>query len=168
MSPGMSDPIDPIGIVQMIASEEEMMDKFMKAAFEEAQKGYQDGGIPIGSVLVCNDQIISRGHNRHIQEDNRLLHAEIVCLQNAKNIASFENTTMFTTLMPCFYCGGAIVQFGIQRVVSGETVHGEGSKEFLKSFGIMIEEEHTQECVDLLDLFISQHPEVWHADCGIR
>ena len=98
------------------------MDLFMAAAIEEAKKGANDGGIPIGSVLVRGDEIIGRGHNKRVQENDPIKHAEIDCLYNAGRIGSYRGTVLYSTLMPCFLCAGAVVQFGIKKVIVGENL----------------------------------------------
>lgn len=140
----------------------------MQVAFDEAQKSLNEGGIPIGVVLVRGDLIIGRGHNRRVQENNPILHAEVDCIRNAGRIRSYKDMVMYTTLMPCYFCGGAVVQFGISKVVSGETKHGVGSREFMKSFGVEVEELNIQECIDLMDRFIRNHADLWQEDCGVR
>src|SRR5215208_3740812 len=97
------------------------MDKFMQAAIEEARLGLREGGIPIGSVLVQNGQIIGRGHNKRVQDSDPITHAEIDCLRNAGRVGNYKNTILYSTLMPCYLCAGAIVQFGIPKVIAGES-----------------------------------------------
>ena len=99
------------------------MKEFMKAALEEARLGLQEGGIPIGSVLVRDSKIIGCGHNRRVQSSDPLAHAEIECLRNAGRIGSYSNTILFSTLIPCYLCSGAIVQFGIEKIIVGESPH---------------------------------------------
>jgi len=96
------------------------MDIFMQAAIDEALKGRQEGGVPIGAVLVENDKIIGRGRNRRVQQHDQLMHAEINCLRHARLTNGYHNTTLYSTLMPCYLCAGAVVQFGIKKVVVGE------------------------------------------------
>ncbi|NMC12977.1 MAG: nucleoside deaminase [Chloroflexi bacterium] len=144
------------------------MDKFMQYALEEAHKSFQEGGIPIGAVLVRNGVVLGRGHNRRVQENSPIFHAEIVCIHNAGRIKTYENTIMYSTMMPCYFCGGAIIQFGIPMVVSGETFHGSGSRDLLRSFGVTIEEYDFKECISLMNSFIAKFPEIWQEDCGVR
>ncbi len=110
----------------------------MQAAIKEAKKGLQEGGIPIGAVLVREGQIIGRGHNRRVQQNNPIMHAEIDCLQNAGRIGKYTNTTLYSTLMPCYLCAGAVVQFGIKKVVAGEAETFAGAQQFLKSNGVKV------------------------------
>lgn len=142
------------------------MDKFMQAAFEEAKKGFAEGGIPIGSVLVKDDKIIGRGHNQRVQKDNPILHAEIDCLQNAGRIGSYENTVLYSTLMPCYLCSGAIVQFGIKKVIAGENEIFQGAKEFLESKGVEVNDLDLEECKQLIRGFIELNEKLWLEDIG--
>ncbi|SNQ59932.1 nucleoside deaminase [Candidatus Methanoperedens nitratireducens] len=103
------------------------MDRFMKSAIEEATKGLSEGGIPIGSVLVKESRIIGKGHNQRIQKSDPMAHAEIDCLRNAGRIGSYKDTVLYSTLMPCYLCAGAVVQFGIKKVVVGESRTFEGA-----------------------------------------
>src|SRR5713226_644862 len=109
------------------------MDQFMGVAIEEARRGMQEGGIPIGSTLVRAGQIIGRGHNKRVQQESPILHAEIDCLENAGRIGRYSDTVLYSTLMPCFLCAGAVVQFGIKKVVAGESRTFPGAKEFMQS-----------------------------------
>lgn len=142
------------------------MNEFMQAALEEAKKGKAEDGIPIGSVLVKDVQIIGRGHNKRVQENDPVLHAEIDCLRNSGRVGNYKGTTLYSTLMPCFLCGGAVVQFGIEKVVAGESRTLPGSKEFLESKGVEVVDMNLQECVDLMEEFISRKPELWNEDIG--
>ncbi|MCX6164807.1 MAG: nucleoside deaminase, partial [Ignavibacteriae bacterium] len=126
------------------------MDKFILEAIEEAKKGLLEGGIPIGSVLVKDGKIIGRGHNKRVQELNPILHAEIDCLQNAGRIGSYKNTILYSTLMPCYLCAGAIVQFGIKKVYAGESETFPGAKEFMQSHGVEVIDLNIRECKDLM------------------
>ena len=99
------------------------MDPFLRAAMDEAEQGLRDGGLPIGSVLVRNGQIIGRGHNQRVQKGDPMAHAEIACLTNAGRQATYRDTVLYSTLMPCFLCSGAVVQFGIPKVIVGESVN---------------------------------------------
>jgi cytosine/creatinine deaminase len=142
------------------------MDKFILEAIEEAKKGLSEGGIPIGSVLVKNDKIIGRGHNKRVQELNPILHAEIDCLQNAGRIGSYKDTVLYSTLMPCYLCSGAIVQFGIKRVYAGESETFPGDKEFLQSHGVEVTDLNIEECKKLMKNFIKNNPVLWNEDIG--
>ncbi|RME82847.1 MAG: nucleoside deaminase [Caldilineae bacterium] len=142
------------------------MDEFMRAAIEEARKGLRAGGIPIGSVLVRDGQIIGRGHNRRVQENNPILHAEIHCLQNAGRVGTYRGATLYSTLMPCYLCAGAAVQFGIKRVVVGECETFAGAPEFMRAHGIEVINLDLDECKQMMSEFIAANPELWYEDIG--
>src|ERR671932_1025263 len=109
------------------------MDVFMQAAIDEAKQGLIEGGIPIGSVLVKDAQNVGRGHNKRVQDNVPVTHAEIDCLRNAGRIGNYKDTTLYSTLMPCYLCAGAVVQFGIKKVIAGESTTFPGAKEFMES-----------------------------------
>jgi len=142
------------------------MEEFMQAAIEEAKIGLQEGGIPIGSVLVRDAKIIGRGHNRRVQNNDSLAHAEIECLRNAGRIGSYANTILYSTLMPCYLCSGAIVQFGIEKVIVGESRNFEGDIEFLKDHWVEVEDWNWDECIELMGDFIKKNPALWNEDIG--
>ena len=142
------------------------MEEFMKAALEEARLGLQEGGIPIGSVLVRNSKILGRGHNRRVQNGDPLAHAEIECLRNAGRIGSYSNTILFSTLIPCYLCSGAIVQFGIEKIIVGESRTFKGDKEFLKDQWVTLDDWDMDECVALMEEFIKKNPTLWNEDIG--
>jgi cytosine/creatinine deaminase len=142
------------------------MDKFIPAAIEEAKKGLAEGGIPIGSVLVKNGVIIGRGHNRRVQEDNPVMHAEIACLKNAGRVGIYDDVILYSTLMPCYLCAGAVVQFGIKKVVAGESETFAGAKEFMESHGVEITDLHNPECIRMMREFIRANPALWNEDIG--
>ena len=139
---------------------------FMAAAIEEAKAGYREGGIPIGSVLVLDGRIVGRGHNRRVQQDNPVIHAEIDCLMNAGRIGRYRDTTLYSTLMPCYLCAGAVVQFKIPRVVAGESRNFSGAGDFLRSHGVIVTDLDLDECADMMARFISENPELWNEDIG--
>ncbi len=138
----------------------------MEAAIEEARKGLSEGGIPIGSVLVREDKIIGRGHNRRVQENDPVIHAEIDCLQNAGRIGVYSDTVLYSTLMPCYLCAGASVQFGIKKVIAGEDETFSGAREFMESHGIEVINLNLDECKNLMKDFIERNPELWFEDIG--
>lgn len=142
------------------------MDEFMLEAIIQAKKSLSEGGIPIGSVLVKNNVIIGRGHNKRVQEQDPILHAEIDCLRNAGRIGSYKGTVLYSTLMPCYLCAGAVVQFGIEKVIVGESETFPGAKDFMKSNGVTIVDLDLQECKDLMKLFIEKYPILWNEDIG--
>jgi cytosine/creatinine deaminase len=142
------------------------MDKFMKAAIEEAVKGLDSGGIPIGSVLVKENEIIGRGHNQRVQKKDPILHAEIDCLRNAGRIGTYRGTTLYSTLCPCYLCAGAVVQFGIKKVMVGESETFPGATEFMESHGVEVINLDLDECKNLMKEFIQKNPELWNEDIG--
>src|SRR5688500_3398445 len=150
------------------------MDPFLRAAIDEAKRGLSEGGLPIGSVLVRNDQIIGRGHNRRVQHGDPMAHAEIDCLTKAGRQRTDKDTVLYSTLMPCYLCSGAAVQFGVPKVIVGEAVNfpgGEGpggrSPDFMRSHGIDVIDLHDDECIEMMARFIREHPELWNEDVGV-
>ena len=139
---------------------------FMQAAIEEARLGLSEGGLPIGSVLVRDGQIVARGHNRRVQQGNPMAHAEIDCLTNAGRQESYKDTTLYSTLSPCHLCSGAVVQFGIPKVVIGESVNFPGAPDFLRKHGIEVVDLHDQQCIDMMAEFIKANPKLWNEDIG--
>ncbi|MFA5275863.1 MAG: nucleoside deaminase [Candidatus Omnitrophota bacterium] len=142
------------------------MDKFMQAAIEEARISLSQKGIPIGSVMVKNGAVIARGHNKRVQEKDPVLHAEIDCFRNAGRIGSYKGVTLYSTLMPCYLCAGAIVQFGIKKVIAGESKTFSGAREFMESHGVAVLDLDLDECKDLMRSFIGENPELWDEDIG--
>ncbi len=142
------------------------MDIFMKTAIEEAKIGLLEGGIPIGSVLVKDGKIVGRGHNRRVQENDPVMHAEIDCLRKAGRIGNYDGTILYSTLMPCYLCAGAIVQFGIKKVFAGESRTFEGAKEFMQSHGVEVIDLDLEECRQMMTEFIKKNPRIWSEDIG--
>ena len=142
------------------------MDKFMKEAISEAKKSLLDGGIPIGSVLVRNGSIIGRGHNKRIQNNDPMAHAEIDCLRNTGRIGSYKDTTLYSTLTPCYLCAGAVVQFGIQKVIVGESRNFAGAKTFMESHGVEVVDLDLSDCYQMVNEFIRKNPKLWNEDIG--
>jgi cytosine deaminase len=145
---------------------ETTMEEFMNAAIEEAKLGLQEGGIPIGAVLVREGKIIGRGHNRRVQNNDPLAHAEIECLRNAGRIGSYSNTVLFSTLIPCYLCSGALVQFGMEKIIIGESRTFKGDLEFLKDHWVEVEDWDMDECIDMMKEFIKNNPALWNEDIG--
>lgn len=152
-----------------------MRDSFLTAAIEEAKLGLSEGGLPIGSVLVRGDQIVGRGHNRRVQRGEPMIHAEIDCLNNAGRQRTYADTVLYSTLMPCFLCSGAAVQFGIPKVVVGESqtfpggqAKGGTSPDFLRSHGIEVVDVNDGECIQLMRDFIAANPTLWNEDIGVE
>lgn len=142
------------------------MDPFMEAAFNEARMSLAEGGIPIGAVLVRENVIIGRGHNQRVQRNDPLAHAEIECIRNAGRIKTYKDTILYTTLMPCYLCAGAIVQFGIERVVVGESRTFRGAEDFMKNFWVSVDDWDLDECIDLMKDFVEKNPQLWNEDIG--
>ena len=142
------------------------MDAFMKAAIDEARKGLNEGGIPIGSVLVRKRKTIGSGHNKRVQDNDPILHAEIDCLRNAGRLGTYKDTVLYSTLMPCYLCAGAIVQFGIKKVVVGESETFAGAREFMESHGVAVDDFNLDECKQLMREFIENNPDLWKEDIG--
>ena len=142
------------------------MDRFIKAAIDEARKGLNEGGIPIGSVLASKGKIIGRGHNRRVQDNDPTLHAEIDCLRNAGRLGTYRDTVLYSTLMPCYLCAGAIVQFGIKKIIAGESETFAGAKEFMESHGVEVIDLNLDECKQLMKDFIINNPDLWKEDIG--
>lgn len=140
----------------------------MQAAIEEAQKGLTEGGIPIGSVIVHNNKIIGRGHNRRVQSGSPILHGEMDAFENAgrQSAQTYRESTIYTTLSPCSMCSGAIILYGISHVVIGENHTFMGEEALLKSKGIAIEVLQNQECINLMRNFIRAKPQLWNEDIG--
>lgn len=143
-----------------------MNDDFMEEAIAEAKQGLREGGIPIGSVLVRDGKIIAKGHNKRVQNSDPMTHAEIDCLRNAGRIGTYKGTTLYSTLMPCYLCAGAVVQFGIKKVVAGESKTFSGAKEFMESHGVDVVDLDLENCKQLMQDFIQQKPELWNEDIG--
>ncbi|MFL6588622.1 MAG: nucleoside deaminase [Chthoniobacterales bacterium] len=145
------------------------MDDFLANAIEEARKGLEEGGIPIGSVLVYESKIIGRGHNQRVQRGSVIHHAEMNCLENAgrQTAAVYRDCTIYTTLSPCPMCTGAILLYGIPRVVVGENTTFMGGEEALRAAGIRVDVVNNAECIEMMRTFISKNPALWNEDIGI-
>lgn len=138
------------------------------AAIEEALKGQDEGGIPIGSVLVHKDNIIGRGHNRRVQKNSVILHAEMDALENAGRLTAgvYRDCTLYTTLSPCPMCSGAILLYGIPRIVIGENQTFMGAEALLKANNLEVIVENHEECIAIMQQFILKHPDLWNEDIG--
>ena len=145
------------------------MDEFLAAALEEARKGYEEGGIPIGSVLVHKGKIIGRGHNKRVQQGSVVLHGEMDALENAgrQPASVYRECTIYTTLSPCSMCSGTILLYGIPRVVIGENLTFMGEEEYLRARGVEVEVVNSDECYQLIQKFIKEKPELWNEDIGV-
>ena len=146
-----------------------MHDEFMRAAVEEAQQGSRDGGIPIGSVLVHQGKIIGRGHNRRVQQGSAILHGEMDALENAgrQPASVYKECIIYTTLSPCSMCSGAILLYGIPRVVIGENRTFFGEEDLLRSRGVIIDVLQDETCINLMTEFIRSNPGLWNEDIGV-
>jgi creatinine deaminase len=144
------------------------MDKYMRVAIEEAKKGFSEGGIPIGSVLVCEGEIIGQGHNQRVQKQSAILHAEMDCIENAGRLTAsdYRKSILYSTLSPCDMCSGTILLYGITKVVIGENKTFKGPEEYLKSRGVELIIIDSDECKYLMDEFIRKNPELWNEDIG--
>ncbi len=144
------------------------MDEFLEAAIEEARLGQGAGGVPIGSVLVIDGQIVGRGHNQRLQKGSSVLHAEMDCLENAGRLpaASYRRSVLYSTLSPCDMCSGAVLLYGIPRVVVGENRTFQGPEEYLRSRGVDLEIVDNPACYQLMQDFIAENPAVWNEDIG--
>ena len=145
------------------------MDKYLEAAIKEAEKGMAEGGIPIGSVLVIDGQIVGRGHNQRVQKESAVLHAEMDCLENAGriNASDYRRATLYSTLSPCDMCSGAILLYGIPKVVIGENRTFCGPEDYLKSRGVEVVVVDDQKCRQIMESFIKKNPVLWNEDIGV-
>ena len=145
------------------------MDEFMQAAIDEARKGVGEGGIPIGSVIVHEGKIIGRGHNRRVQQGSVVLHGEMDAFENAGRQPAqvYQNCTLYTTLSPCSMCSGAILLYGIPKVIIGENKTFMGEEQLLRERGVDVEVVNSQECITLMDDFIAANPTLWNEDIGV-
>lgn len=145
------------------------MDPFLDAAIDEARAGLAEGGIPIGSVLVIDGTIVGRGHNRRVQRGSAVLHAEMDCLENAGRLsaADYGRSVLYSTLSPCDMCSGAVLLYGIPRVVAGENETFAGPEEYLRSRGVHLQVVNDARCIALMREFIAARPELWNEDIGV-
>ena len=145
------------------------MDPFMQAAIDEAQKGLAEGGIPIGSIIVHKGKIIGQGHNRRVQQGSVILHGEMDALENAGRLPAsvYSQSVLYTTLSPCSMCSGAILLYGIPKIVIGENQTFMGEEDLLRSRGVIVEVLQETICFDLMRNFIAKNPEVWSEDIGV-
>jgi creatinine deaminase len=144
------------------------MDPFLQAAIAEAEAGLAEGGIPIGSVLVHGDKVLGRGHNRRVQRGSPTLHGEMDALENAGRLPArvYRQCVIYTTLSPCTMCTGAILLYGIPRVVIGEHQTFLGEEELLKSRGVIVDVRNDTRCIELMRQFIAAKPDLWNEDIG--
>ena len=144
-------------------------DPFLTAAIEQARKGFAEGGIPIGSVLVLDGEIVGRGHNQRVQHGSAIRHAEMDCLETAGRLSArdYQRAVIYSTLSPCDMCSGAILLYGIPRVVVGENQTFQGPEEYVRSRGVSVEILDDAECIALMREFIAAKPELWNEDIGV-
>ena len=142
--------------------------QFMRIAIEEARLGLKEGGIPIGSVLVIDGKIVGKGHNRRVQNNSAILHAEMDCLENAGRLkaSDYKKATIYSTLSPCDMCSGAILLYGIPKVVIGENRTFKGPEDYTQSRGIEVLVLDDPECVEIMNEFIGNNPTLWNEDIG--
>lgn len=145
---------------------ESKLDPFMLAAINEARKGLEEGGIPIGSSLVRKGKLVAVGHNKRVQDNDPVTHGETDCLRNAGRLGSFRGCTLYSTLMPCYFCAGAAVQFGIKKVIVGESRNFPGAPEFMRQHGIEVIDLDLQDCYEMMAKFIRENPKLWNEDIG--
>ncbi len=143
------------------------IDSMMQAAIAEARQGLAEGGIPIGSALARDGQLVAAGHNKRVQNGDPVTHAEIDCLRNAGRLGSFHNTTLYSTLMPCYLCAGAVVQFGIKKVIVGESRTFPGAVDFMRSHGVEVTDLDLPQCYEMMAKFIRENPALWNEDIGV-
>jgi cytosine deaminase len=153
-----------------MADQEESLpkDAFLAAAIDEAKKGLEEGGIPIGAVLVCDGRLIGRGRNRRVQDDSVIHHAEMNCFENAGRFPAnvYNRAVLYTTLSPCYMCAGAAVLLGVRKIVVGENRTIGMAEDFLRQQGVEVEIVDDPECHRLLQSYIAAHPDVWNEDKG--
>jgi len=144
------------------------MDEFMAAAVEEARQGLAQGGIPIGSVLVLDGKIVGRGHNQRVQKGSPTLHAEMDCLENAGRLkaSDYQRAVLYSTLSPCDMCSGTVLLYKIAKVIIGENKTFQGPEDYVRSRGVELVILNLEECISLMEAFITDHPELWNEDIG--
>ena len=144
------------------------MDEFMAAAIEEARQGMAEGGIPIGSVLVLDGKIVGRGHNQRVQKGSPTLHAEMDCLENAGRLkaSDYQRAVLYSTLSPCDMCSGTVLLYKIPKVIIGENKTFQGPEDYVRSRGVELVILNLEECISLMEAFITAHPELWNEDIG--
>jgi creatinine deaminase len=144
------------------------MDRFLKLAIEEARQGLAEGGIPIGSVLVIDGNVVGRGHNRRVQRGSAILHAEMDCLENTGRLsaADYRRSVLYSTLSPCDMCSGTALLYRIPKIVIGENRTFRGPEDYVRSRGVSLEIVDDAECYAIMQEFIDRHPELWNEDIG--
>ncbi|RJP62997.1 MAG: nucleoside deaminase [Ignavibacteriales bacterium] len=145
-----------------------MKDKFLQEALNEAKKGYEEGGIPIGSVLVIDGKIVGRGHNQRVQKGSAILHAEMDCFENAGRLKAkdYQRAVLYSTLSPCDMCSGTALLYKIPKIVVGENKTFKGPEDYVRSCGVEVEVVNDPDCIALMEKFIQENPELWNEDIG--
>jgi cytosine/creatinine deaminase len=145
------------------------MDEFMATALDEARQGLAEGGIPIGSVLVLDGKIVGRGHNQRVQKGSPTLHAEMDCLENAGRLKAkdYQRAVLYSTLSPCDMCSGTVLLYQIPKVIIGENKTFQGPEDYVRSRGVELVILNLDECISLMEAFITAHPELWNEDIGV-
>ncbi len=146
-----------------------MTDQFMRVAIEEAKKSLAEGGIPIGSVLVIDNKIVGRGHNRRVQKGSAILHAEMDCFENAGRLTAseYQKSILYSTLSPCDMCSGTALLYKIPKIIIGENKTFKGPEEYLISRGVQLEILNDPKCIQLMEEFIKRNPKLWNEDIGV-
>ena len=142
--------------------------QFLRAAYEQALKSYNEGGLPIGAAMVENGNVVAAGHNRRVQDGDPIAHGEMDCFRKAGRRVRYEGVTLYTTLSPCMMCSGTILQFGVKRVVVGENRNFPGNIDLLQSRGVTVRLMDDADCIALMARFIQQHPDLWDEDIAGR
>jgi cytosine deaminase len=144
------------------------MDKYLSAAVEEAKKGLEEGGLPIGSVLVIDGEMVGRGHNRRVQKGSAILHAEMDCIENAGrlNTSDYKKAILYSTLSPCDMCSGTALLYKIPKIIIGENKTFQGPEDYLRERGVELEISNEPECIELMQKFINEKPKLWNEDIG--
>lgn len=137
---------------------------FLKMALEQAKNGYEEGGVPVGAIMVEDGKVIASGHNKRVQDNDPIAHGEMDCIRAAGRRARYNNITLYTTLAPCMMCSGTIVQFGIKRVVIGENKNFQGNIQFLRDHGVEVLLVDDVDCKNRMDKFIKERPDLWDED----
>ncbi len=145
------------------------MDEGMKVAIEEARRGLENGGIPIGSAMVIDGKVVGRGHNQRVQQGSAIHHAEMNCIENAGRLkaSDYQRATLYSTLSPCDMCSGMTLLYKIPHVIIGENKSFQGPEEYVRSRGVKLEILNIPECIQLMDEFMAAHPELWQEDIGV-
>jgi len=148
--------------------DDERIKEYMAIAIDEAKKGLHEGGIPIGSILVIDDKVVGKGHNQRIQKGSATLHAEMDCLENAGRLTAreYRKSVLFSTLSPCDMCSGAILLYGIPKIIVGENKTFQGPEQYVRDRGVEVTVLNDSECIEIMEKFIQDNPTLWNEDIG--